>query len=844
MNKLLNPCEIFKMIVCERMKGNGLRMCSFGSFEKNKYLVKKNAMIKNVELELAMQFVKNTDRNLYITGKAGTGKTTFLHQIKNESVKRLAIVAPTGVAAINAKGVTIHSFFQLPFGPILPNQDEKNAQNQRRFSKKKIDIIRTLDLLIIDEISMVRADLLDGIDQVLRRYKNRHKVFGGVQILMIGDLQQLAPVVHGNEWSLLREHYDTAYFFSSKAFQQAQTVSIELKHIYRQDNQAFIAILNEIRKNCLSEKSAKILNQRFQPNFQPSKDDGYITLTTHNRKADAINQLELDKLPSKKRVFKAEITGQFAENSFPNSENLILKVGSQVLFIKNDSSVEKRYFNGKIGTIVRMTDESVHVQCPNEASVIETSRETWENIRYTIDSESKEIKEEVIGSFSQIPLRLAWAITIHKSQGLTFEKAIIDAEASFAHGQTYVALSRCTSLEGIVLKSPVTENSIINDRTVDSFSKQMEENVPDQKILSQSEKSYQLNLIAELFDYQEFLYVCNRMIAVYQKNYSSFIGTVEEPLQILKIQGIEPLLKVAKGFHFQLQQISETTDDLDNNEVLQERFQKAVAYFSQHTQDFIEKPLNEISYTTDNKTVEGEFEKNYETLQNLISVKKTCLEKLNKGFEAQRYLKIRTEALFQNDQAPKVSKSKANHDNDLAMRLRLYRDVVARADEIPHYQIFTQESLYELCEKLPKTKTDLSKITGMGKVRVTKYGTEILKIIAAFVAESSLKIDKKEAKPKKKSSKQISLELFKGGMSIEQIAKERDLVFTTIEGHLASFLPTKEIEISELMSAETFKAITEIIKNNDFENLTELKNIVGDTYRFSELRMVLRVLEL
>ena len=315
-------------------------------------------MIENKELELALNFIEKTDRNLFITGKAGTGKTTFLHQIKKESLKRMVIVAPTGVAAINAKGVTIHSFFQMPFGPILPNQIANTSNQQRKFSKTKIDIIKSLDLVIIDEISMVRADLLDGIDQVLRRYKNRNKVFGGAQVLMIGDLQQLAPVVKPNEWSLLQQHYNTVYFFSSKAYQEANVVSIELKHIYRQKNEDFITILNEIRNDDLSEKSAKILNERYNPTFSPSKEEGYITLTTHNRRANLINDSELNKLKTKSCFFKAEVSGKFNENAFPNDENLALKIGSQVMFIKNDSSLEKRYYNGKIGVITDISKET------------------------------------------------------------------------------------------------------------------------------------------------------------------------------------------------------------------------------------------------------------------------------------------------------------------------------------------------------------------------------------------------------------------------------------------------------------------------------------------------------
>jgi ATP-dependent exoDNAse (exonuclease V) alpha subunit len=404
---------------------------------------------------------------------------------------------------------------------------------------------------------MVRADVLDGIDQVLRRYKNKHKVFGGVQILMIGDLQQLAPVVKPNEWSLLQQHYNTVYFFSANAFQEAKVVAIELQHIYRQKNENFIQILNEIRNDQLSEASATILNERYQPSFSPHKDEGYITLTTHNRRAGLINDSELNKLNTKNYFFKAEVSGKFSENAFPNDEKLALKVGAQVMFIKNDSSPEKKYYNGKIGIITDISRENVTVQCANEIDEIVTEKEQWDTVNYSINEETKELKEDIVGTFTQIPLRLAWAITIHKSQGLTFEKAIIDAEASFAHGQTYVALSRCTSLEGLVLKTPITSSAIINDNTVRVFNKEVEENLPDETILTSSEIQFQLNLISELFDYQSFLYPITRLIDIFYKNSTSIKGNIIDHLQVIKDDGIVALMKVSNGFKNQLIVISE-----------------------------------------------------------------------------------------------------------------------------------------------------------------------------------------------------------------------------------------------------------------------------------------------
>ena len=800
-------------------------------------------MQKNTELELAYQFIHKTDRNLFVTGKAGTGKTTFLHKIKATSSKRMVIVAPTGVAAINAKGVTIHSFFQMPFGPIVPHQTQHAVQ--RKFSKVKIDIIKSLDLVIIDEISMVRADLLDGIDQVLRRYKDRNKVFGGVQVLMIGDLQQLAPVVKEQEYSILRQYYETMYFFSSTCFQQAQVISIELKHIYRQENEDFIAILNEIRNDQLTAASAKILNERFDPDFNSKGDqEGYITLTTHNNRANRINESKLEQIDKKSHFYSADIRGKFSENSYPNHQSLELKVGAQVMFIKNDSTPEKRYFNGKIGTVVRLNGDFVTVQCPGDDDTIETGYEVWDNIQYAIEEETKEIKEEIVGSFSQIPLQLAWAITIHKSQGLTFDKAIIDAGASFAHGQTYVALSRCTTLEGIILKTNITPSAIINDTTVASFTKEVAENPPDKKILASSEKEYQLNLIAEIFNYQSFLYPSSRLIDIYYKNRTILKGDIIDQLQTIKDQGIVPLMKVATKFKTQVASLSENDLVLaENNTTIQDRFKKAVTYFIHQTKEFIKKPLEEITFSTDNKAVRKDIEKQFDALAEMLSVKIVVLEKLNNGFKVQEYLKLRAEAALQEVKILQKKRLKSR-DPILALRLRALRDEIAMAENIPHSQIFTQETLYEMCEILPRTPQELKRIKGMGKVRVRKYGEEILDLIEYYCVENKIDHQNKQRKEDKKPSRQISFELFKRGLSVQEIAKEREITVSTIEVHLSTYIPSGEVHILELIPLKKYQKMVKAIEKTTFEGLTELKEQVDASYSYNELRMVLKSLEL
>ena len=801
-------------------------------------------MSKNPELELALQFIEKTDRNLFITGKAGTGKTTFLHKIKQESLKRMVIVAPTGVAAINAKGVTIHSFFQMPFGPILPNQIANTSNAQRKFSKTKIDIIKSLDLIIIDEISMVRADLLDGIDQVMRRYKNRNKVFGGVQILMIGDLQQLAPVVRPNEWSLLQAHYNTVYFFSSKAYQEANVVSIELKHIYRQKNEDFIKILNEIRTDTLSDMSAKILNKNYNPSFSPTKEEGYITLTTHNNRANLINESELNKLKIKSSFFKAEISGKFSENAYPNAERLELKVGAQVMFIKNDSSTDKRYYNGKIGIITAISKESVTVKCANEIDEIVTEKETWSNINYSINEETKAIKEEMIGAFSQIPLRLAWAITIHKSQGLTFEKAIIDAEASFAHGQTYVALSRCTSLEGLVLKTPITSSAIINDSTVSVFNESVEENHPDESVLNESEKHFQLNLISEILDYQPLLYPITRLIDVFYNNRTSIKGDVIDHLQTIKDEGIVALMKISNGFKNQLNTLSEDNVLPENSSQIQERFIKAITYFLNTTKNSIQKPLDTITFSTDNKAVKKDFSKQFDSLQEKLEEKLFALQKMTKGFKVQEYLQVRANAVLQKTEPIKKKKVASKRDPILALKLRELRHGIAKSLEIAHFQIFTQETLYALCDDLPRTEKELLKVVGMGKTRVSKYGEEILEAIEVYCKENGINRLNEQKKEDKKPTKQISFELFKAGLSIKEISKERSLTPGTIENHLANYISSGDIDVLELIPLKRYKNIRNQVETaGEVKGLTALKEKVDGSITYMELKMVLMSME-
>ncbi|MGE5943770.1 MAG: helix-turn-helix domain-containing protein [Flavobacteriales bacterium] len=814
-------------------------------------------MSKNIELDLAWNFVEKTDRNVFLTGKAGTGKTTFLHKLKEKSFKRLVVVAPTGVAAINAKGVTIHSFFQMAFGPILPEEtgfQSKESGFQRKFNKTKIDIIKSLDLLIIDEISMVRADLLDGIDAVLKRYKDRTKVFGGAQVLMIGDLQQLSPVVKDDEWDLLKPYYETPYFFSSKVFKSCNPISIELKHIYRQDNDVFIKILNEIRNNKLSSESAALLNERFIADFVPTKNDGYITLTTHNNRANEMNNLELQKIKDKSFFYKAEVDGNFPEYSYPTQEKLELKKGAQVMFVKNDSSPEKRYFNGKIGKITHLNKEEITVRCQGDDFDILVTPELWENINYSIDADTKKISENIVGRYLQMPLRLAWAITIHKSQGLTFEKAIIDAQASFAHGQTYVALSRCKTLGGIVLKYPIEKSSIINDMRVTSFTEAVENNPPNETILNESQKIYQLSLIQELLNYHAFLQPINRLLDVYYKNSSSLKGHIVEPLNTIKEEGITKLLKLNTSFMAQLKALSMDVLEPEKNTIIQDRIHKALAYFSKHTEDFIKTPLNTLTFSTENKEVDKEINNHLDTIEEQLATKLYCLNGLKEHYSSLKYLELRAKSVLQKAKAVVTKKERKDTTEHpvLFEQLKALRTAFADVENVPPYVIFNQNTIYDLCEMLPLTTKQLLAVNGMGKVRVEKYGADILNVITAYCDAHSIdpntilikKQKPKKEKPQKTDTKSVSLNMFKSGLSISEIAKERNFVETTIQGHLAHFIPTGEIKITDLMTQETYEELKTIMQQTTFENLTDLKSKIDDKFTYGEIRLVANNLDL
>lgn len=490
----------------------------------------------------------------------------------------------------------------MPFGPFIPGTEHTR---QHKFNREKINIIKSLDLLVIDEISMVRADLLDGIDAVLRRYRRSNLAFGGVQLLLIGDLHQLAPVVKNEDWRVLQQYYDSPYFFSSQALAKTELISIELQHIYRQADDTFISLLNKVRDNNLDQESLAALNARHIKDFETKKGagDGYITLCTHNNSADRINSTRLSRLSQKTHRFKAEVEGEFPEHAYPTPATLELKIDAQVMFMRNDVSQEKRFFNGKIGKITRISGESIWIKCRDDNDEIMVEPATWENIDYSLDQETMEVSENKIGAYVQYPLKLAWAITIHKSQGLTFDNAIIDAQSSFAHGQVYVALSRCRTLEGMVLSTPLAFNSIKTDRTVLQFTEQAGHNIPTEEKLALAKIRYQQNLLLDCFDFGRLGNLLSRLISLVQRN--------QEILQLKGADNIGDIQKnisteiITVGANFGAQLRGLYRDDLlpSKDPVITERLTKASGYFKDKLKIHVADHLSKLSLETDNKEI-------------------------------------------------------------------------------------------------------------------------------------------------------------------------------------------------------------------------------------------------
>ena len=817
--------------------------------------------VTNLDLQLAFDFVQYTNRNIFLTGKAGTGKTTFLKDLKKISPKRMIVVAPTGVAAINAGGVTIHSFFQLPFHPFIPayylpennraGQADQNEPPGYKMSREKVNIIKSLDLLIIDEISMVRADTLDAIDSALRRYKIRNLPFGGVQLLMIGDLQQLAPVVKDEDREIISKYYDSYFFFGSRALCSTDYVTIELKHIFRQSDHVFIDLLNNIRDQNVDQEVLAELNKRYIPDFNTNSGEGYITLTTHNYQSQTINDSKLEKLHGRIHSFKAIIKDDFPEFSYPNSSELILKVGAQVMFVKNDLSGDKLFFNGKIGKVEAFEDDEIVVKCPDDNFSIRVEMVEWQNMKYSLNEETKEIEETVIGTFTQYPLKLAWAITIHKSQGLTFDRAVIDACDAFAHGQVYVALSRCRTLDGLVLSSLINRRSLIDNPGISGFLNGQVQNQPDRAQLAESRKAYQRHLLSELFDFSSVTNKLSYCLKIFNEHKSTIIGNPGERLgNILSLVRTD-ILEVSEKFQPQLKILLNREADAESNIPLQERVKKAAVYFSDKLEVALKEILSGFTFETDNKTVRKSVNEALERARKEGATKLACLNAVKPGFEIGKYLDAKAKSAI-DIPAVRSRAVKSVEDSSgviknpvLFNRLKEWRNNKAKETTLPHYMILHQKTMVTLANFVPQSLQALKQVKGMGSKKSEKYGEELLGIIISYCTNENIDppdvvlTEKKIVKKVKGETRKISYDLLREGKTAAQIAEERRMSVKTIEDHLAYYVETGEVPVGKFVSQE----ITDLIKGC-FEGTTDfkmgpVKAVLGDKVSWSDIKFVI-----
>ncbi|MFV0289367.1 MAG: helix-turn-helix domain-containing protein [Mangrovibacterium sp.] len=731
----------------------------------------------NKTTEILSQLINSTNQHIFLTGKAGTGKTTFLRNMAKSTHKSMMIAAPTGIAAINAGGVTLHSLFQLPFGAFIPENTElQHVQNANtafntpqtlfkhfQMHKKKRVLLSKLELLVIDEVSMLRADTLDAIDLILRTIrKKRLTPFGGVQVLFIGDLLQLPPVVKDEEWHVLSKYYASCNFFSAQVFQKTALVYVELEKIYRQTDMRFINLLDKLRNNILGNEEINLLNSFYQPNYQQKSNDGIILLTTHNRIADERNQKALAEINLPGQTFKAITSGEFSEYNFPCDETLVLKKGAQVMFIKNDTSTERRYFNGKIGFVKAFGESEIEVEFNDESESVWVEPFTWENKKYNFNEQTKEIVEDTVGTFKQFPLKLAWAITVHKSQGLTFDKAVIDVNNAFAPGQVYVALSRLRTLDGLVLISKIPSNGIPVDAIVKNFSQLRKNDTELESILELSIPAYLKQLSTEAYNFEKI----EEEFFLHVNSYNKSANLSEKQKHV----------EWAEQTHLQIQQIKETADSFQKQiqriidssksnklDELQERMTKAISYF---------EPL-----------IKAIHQKIIDKINALISLKgvKSYVEELN--------------ALAQ----------------EIHMQLQLIYKAKSLIDETIKGNVLQKEQV----------------------------NTPNMANLARVITETKMVKEKtqKKVKTTKIPTRQISYELYKQGKSVSEIAQERNYMKSTIEEHLALYVETGELSALDFVSAEKIEIITKEIEKQGSEKLSPIKETLGSDYSFADIRM-------
>jgi PIF1-like helicase/Helix-turn-helix domain/HRDC domain/Helicase len=808
---------------------------------------------RNEIFDLAFRFITETSENIFLTGKAGTGKTTFLKYLKDNCTKNVVVAAPTGVAAINAGGVTLHSLFQLPFHPFLPTRNHKEELlGKIRYNKQRQQLLRKMELLVIDEISMVRCDVMDAIDTILKSIRRNYDTpFGGVQLLCIGDLHQLPPVAQNHEWAILQEYYASPFFFDSVAIKEQTPLLIELNKIYRQKEDSFVRLLNKVRNNQMDADDFEDLHMRYDPLFSPMPGEKYITLTSHNKQAAEINQQKIENLFTNPFTYKAEIEEDFPEHVFPAEAELLLKEGAQVMFLKNDVFA-KRYFNGKIGVVKLLEPKKIIVDC--DGVDIEVAKETWENTRYTLNRNDGKLEQETLGTFTQYPLRLAWAITIHKSQGLTFEKVMIDAGSSFSSGQVYVALSRCTSLEGVVLISKLSSAILFSNDNVIKGQQSLTHRGSLAERFTGARQVFTQQLISDIFSFNDIeIGIALLMHHITQQqdklNPESlpWIENIKQHFITDKSVGLK-FIDVVSG-------IMKDEPVIESNAIAQKRISDAANHFEPKFLAY-QKTLQNHPLTTEHKETSNIIN---EQLNQLALAIYSCiyyLQYCKQPFSVTTFLQHKLQFAQPKINLTCYASGKKETYTDVANTelyntLKRWRDMKVEEERVVIYMVANQATLKEIATYLPLNKKDLLQISGFGKAKVEKYGDEIIEAVEEFCNRNCVETNmaeklvnpKRERKEKstvaKIDTKAVTYDLYKKGKSIEDISKERNLVKATIEGHLAHYVFTGEINIDDMVSKQKQQQIKDaVIIHGSLSHKTLIDNLPKDI-SYGEIKMVL-----
>ena len=738
-----------------------------------------------------LRFINQTQRSVFLTGKAGTGKTTLLREIIETTHKNTVVVAPTGIAALNAGGVTIHSMFQLPFGGFIPDNSAPNFSESTKFESKatlrrhfkmsglKKSVIRNMELLIIDEVSMLRADLLDAMDFMMQTVRKRNSPFGGVQVLFIGDLLQLPPVIRDDEWHTLKKYYKGKFFFHSQVVQQNPPLYIELDKIFRQTDDAFISVLNNLRNNQISKEDITTLNQFVQPNFDLKANKGYITLTTHNAKADTLNTEALDALEGQEWLYSPEITGDFPDKIYPVDEMLRLKEGAQIMFIKNDLSFDKKYFNGKMGVIKSLSSKEIWVHFPDENKTIEVEKYEWQNIRYKVNDISKEIEEEVLGTFVHYPIKLAWAITVHKSQGLTFEKAALDVSQVFLPGQAYVALSRLRSLKGLILLSPLQMNGISNDQDVMDYSLNKASEIHLENALHFETKNFIHQYLVQTFEWADLAQEWRNHQFSYTEKPEASSKAKYSFWAKEQTDRIEKVVEPAKKFIQQLNVLfSQETVDLNH---ISERVQAAYTYFFD--------PMDELVF---------------EILWKLEEVKR--LKKAKAYFDELVLLEeLQTKAVLR------------------LMKAKLLITTIVAGETISKEKLSSPDIKLYVSRKVATIQATFKKVNA--------------NLIEDDLDEERYLPKKKSKSPTKKTTVEETYELWKQNNSIAEIAAIRVLTKQTIYGHFVQLIQSEKVAIEDIIPSDKLDELAAAFKGYKEESLNALMEKHGDKFSWEEARM-------